>query len=76
MSSKAFMQEWAQKVSRRVWSSQIKLKDTNDGSTEKKLMEQFCVGENNDSDDDPVFWFIGLRGGVYSLKGYSKIKSS
>ena len=66
------MQEWASAVSRRAWSRQLKQTDTN-------KMEQFSVGENTedyDSDDDPVYWFVGLRGGVYSLRGYSKIKSS
>ena len=65
------MQEWAQTVSRRVWSSQINAKNS-----DKKQMEQLCVGENYDSDEESVCWFIGLRGGLYSLKGYSKIKSS
>ena len=68
------MQEWADAVSRRAWSRKLK-QDEN----EKSKMEQFSVGENTenyDSDDDPVYWFIGLRGGVYSLRGYSKIKSS
>ena len=45
---------------------------------DKNKMEQFSVGENTDNydSDDEVCWFIGLRGGVYSLKKYSKIKSS
>jgi hypothetical protein len=35
-------------------------------------MQQFSVGENED-EDDPVCWFVGLRGGLYR---YTKIKSS
>ena len=68
------MQEWADAVSRRAWSRQLKKTETSENK-----MQQFSVGENTenyDSDDDPVYWFVGLRGGVYSLKGYSKIKSS
>jgi hypothetical protein len=66
------MQEWAKAVSRRAWSRQIMQ------SNDKNIMEQFSVGENTDNydSDDEVCWFIGLRGGVYSLKRYSKIKSS
>ena len=63
------MQEWASTLSRRVWSKQVRL-------VKPEPMEQFCVGENEDDCSDPVQFFIGLRGGIYSLKGYSKIKSS
>jgi hypothetical protein len=61
------MQDWAATVSRRVWSKKV-------FEESPKKMEQFSVGE--DDDEESVCWFVGLRGGFYSLKGYTKIKSS
>ena len=69
------MQDWATTVSRRVWTSELKpIK-----AIKPQRMEQFCIGEAEEDcadADDPVYWFIGLRGGVYSLKRYAKIKLS
>jgi hypothetical protein len=64
--------DWATTVSRRAWSTKLR---PICAETPKK-MEQFSVGEDEDDYDDPVYWFVGLRGGVYSLKRYTKIKSS
>jgi len=65
------MQDWAATLSRRVWAKQV-------GSvkTEKAdPIQRFSVGEDTDDYNEPVCWFVGLRGGIYSLKRYTKIKS-
>jgi hypothetical protein len=65
------MQEWSSAVSRRAWSRQL---PSNKQAPLASRRQQFNVGENEDyEDEDVVYWFVGLRGGLYR---YTKIKSS
>ncbi len=61
--------EWAMRLSRRIWTTKLR------PIGPEPRMEQFSVGEEEDDCDDQVY-FVGLRGGFYSLKRYMKIKSS
>ena len=56
------------RLSRRIWTTKLRPLEPR--------MEQFSVGEEEDDCYDQVYWFVGLRGGFYSLKRYLKIKSS